>query len=255
MDAKELGVGKKRKRIAAANEVDSTHAGDMKTYIALFRALNIGGNRISMDDLKALLATNGARRVATYVQSGNAVFELPADRPLDDFCTSVVAALDCAFGADKGDPSPFAFGAVGQKTAVTVRSLADMRAVVDAFPFAAEAAACGGTEAEREKGLSRFHCMFFNDAVVDDAGLARFPKEKLNAETEQLQAGPPMAAGTLKSKEVLLRLGSGVAGSKVTTKSVCAALNVDVKLYEPTMRNWRTVLNCAAMLEDLCKKK
>lgn len=47
----------------------------MKTYIALFRGLNMGGhNIILMKELTALLEKLGLRDVWTYVQSGNAVF-------------------------------------------------------------------------------------------------------------------------------------------------------------------------------------
>jgi uncharacterized protein (DUF1697 family) len=48
----------------------------MKTYIALFRGINIGGNNLlPMKDLKALLEKIGAQNVRTYIQSGNAVFQ------------------------------------------------------------------------------------------------------------------------------------------------------------------------------------
>ena len=48
----------------------------MKTYVALFRGINVGGNRIlPMKDLVVLLQNLGAQGVKTYIQSGNAVFE------------------------------------------------------------------------------------------------------------------------------------------------------------------------------------
>jgi uncharacterized protein (DUF1697 family) len=47
----------------------------MKTYIALFRGINVGGNNVlPMKDLATALESAGARDVATYIQSGNAVF-------------------------------------------------------------------------------------------------------------------------------------------------------------------------------------
>jgi uncharacterized protein (DUF1697 family) len=46
----------------------------MKTYIALFRGINVGGNNLlPMKDLVAALESAGARDVATYIRSGNAV--------------------------------------------------------------------------------------------------------------------------------------------------------------------------------------
>jgi uncharacterized protein (DUF1697 family) len=47
----------------------------MKTYIALFRGINVGGkNALPMKELVGLLEDLGARKVKTYIQSGNAVF-------------------------------------------------------------------------------------------------------------------------------------------------------------------------------------
>jgi uncharacterized protein (DUF1697 family) len=47
----------------------------MKTYIALFMGINIGGNNLlPMKELKAILEKLGSENVKTYIQSGNAVF-------------------------------------------------------------------------------------------------------------------------------------------------------------------------------------
>ena len=48
----------------------------MKTYIALFRGINVGGNTVlPMKDLVSLLENIGSQNVKTYIQSGNAVFQ------------------------------------------------------------------------------------------------------------------------------------------------------------------------------------
>ena len=47
----------------------------MGTFVALFRGINVGGNNLlPMKDLAKLLETEGLEGVATYIQSGNAVF-------------------------------------------------------------------------------------------------------------------------------------------------------------------------------------
>ena len=47
----------------------------MKTYIALFRGINVGGkNTLPMRELVVILEDLGAQKVKTYIQSGNAVF-------------------------------------------------------------------------------------------------------------------------------------------------------------------------------------
>jgi uncharacterized protein (DUF1697 family) len=51
----------------------------MATSVVLLRGVNVGGNnRIAMADFKKVLASVGATRADTYLQSGNAVVDLPA---------------------------------------------------------------------------------------------------------------------------------------------------------------------------------
>jgi uncharacterized protein (DUF1697 family) len=48
----------------------------MTTYIALLRAVNVGGTgKLPMADLKALCAELGYRRIETFIASGNVVFD------------------------------------------------------------------------------------------------------------------------------------------------------------------------------------
>jgi uncharacterized protein (DUF1697 family) len=48
----------------------------MKTYIALLRAINVGGNaKVAMADLKSLLADLGYANPQSLLQTGNLVFQ------------------------------------------------------------------------------------------------------------------------------------------------------------------------------------
>lgn len=48
----------------------------MKTYIALLRGINVGGQRkVPMAELRDLLNKNGFSDVKTYIQSGNVIFK------------------------------------------------------------------------------------------------------------------------------------------------------------------------------------
>lgn len=52
----------------------------MKTYIALFRGINVGGNHmLPMKELKVVLEKNGCVDVQTYIQSGNVILRSPSD--------------------------------------------------------------------------------------------------------------------------------------------------------------------------------
>jgi uncharacterized protein (DUF1697 family) len=73
---KQIGTDEKELVILAGRCRDYAARGDrMKTYIALFRGINVGGNRsLPMKELVTLLEGVGAKEVRTYIQSGNAVF-------------------------------------------------------------------------------------------------------------------------------------------------------------------------------------
>lgn len=48
----------------------------MTAYIALFRGINVGGNKVvKMETLRNLLESVGLSDVKTYIQSGNVVFK------------------------------------------------------------------------------------------------------------------------------------------------------------------------------------
>jgi uncharacterized protein (DUF1697 family) len=53
---------------------------DLERYAALLRGVNVGGKTLSMAALRELLGGLGLEGVATYVQSGNAVFQAPKGR-------------------------------------------------------------------------------------------------------------------------------------------------------------------------------
>jgi len=63
----------------------------MKTYIALFRGINVGGNNIlPMKELVTLLQGLGYSGVKTYIQSGNAIFS--SDEEDKDKLADVISA-------------------------------------------------------------------------------------------------------------------------------------------------------------------
>ena len=91
----------------------------MTTYIALLRAVNVGGTgKLPMAELRALCEAVGFRNVRTYIASGNVVFESAAS------ATKVKAALEAPLQRYAGKP-------VG----VVVRTGAEMAQVLAANPF------------------------------------------------------------------------------------------------------------------------
>jgi uncharacterized protein (DUF1697 family) len=91
----------------------------MAVYVALLRAVNVGGTgKLPMSDLTALCESAGFRNVRTYIASGNVVF---ASRMTG---AQVKTALETALAAYAGKP-------VG----VLTRTAAEMADVLASNPF------------------------------------------------------------------------------------------------------------------------
>jgi uncharacterized protein (DUF1697 family) len=96
----------------------------MTAFIALLRAVNVGGNnKLPMTELKALCEDAGFAKVRTYIASGNVVFESKLSE------AKVKAALGAKIAAH-----------TGAKIGVIVRTAAEMAAVLERAPFAGKAA-------------------------------------------------------------------------------------------------------------------
>ncbi len=93
---------------------------NLKAYVALLRAVNVGGTgKLPMSDLTAMCEEAGFARVRTYIASGNVVFASTLDEE------GVKTTLEKKLAAYAGKP-------VG----VLVRTASEMAAVRDGNPFA-----------------------------------------------------------------------------------------------------------------------
>jgi uncharacterized protein (DUF1697 family) len=91
----------------------------MPTYIALLRAVNVGGTgKLNMTDLKALCAELGLRRIETYIASGNVIFDS------DMAAAKVQTQLERRLLME-----------MGKSVSVFVRSAAEMQNIVKRNPF------------------------------------------------------------------------------------------------------------------------
>ncbi|HXG72162.1 MAG TPA: DUF1697 domain-containing protein [Gemmatimonadaceae bacterium] len=92
----------------------------MTTFIALLRAVNVGGTgKLPMEELRAMCEAAGFRSVRTYIASGNVVFESSLRE------AALTKALEAKLLAFAGKP-------VG----VMVRTAAEMAGVLARNPFA-----------------------------------------------------------------------------------------------------------------------
>lgn len=91
----------------------------MTSYIALLRAVNVGGTgKLPMSELKAMAEACGFTKVRTYIASGNVLFDSMFDEG------EVKALLEARLAVFAGKP-----------VAVLVRTAAQMAAVLAANPF------------------------------------------------------------------------------------------------------------------------
>lgn len=91
----------------------------MTSYVALLRAVNVGGtSKLPMSDLKALARELGFERPRTYIASGNLIFSsrLPEGE--------VRTALEDSLAAH-----------MGKRVPAMVRTAAEMAAVLEGNPF------------------------------------------------------------------------------------------------------------------------
>ena len=91
----------------------------MAQYVALLRGINVGGNNIiKMADLKACFAAAGFGNVATYIQSGNVLFEAGEEQAAS-MSTRIEEAL---------------VGQFGYQARIVLRSHAQLRTIVADAP-------------------------------------------------------------------------------------------------------------------------
>ncbi|MBZ3904685.1 DUF1697 domain-containing protein [Streptomyces griseiscabiei] len=103
------------------------------TYAALLRGINVGGNKkVPMADLRTLLTGLGHTGVATYLQSGNAVFTVEHDETSSAAETPLAAETSLATGITTAIEHRFGF-----TVDVLVRDHAYLAAVRDDCPFPA----------------------------------------------------------------------------------------------------------------------
>ena len=91
----------------------------MIRYIALLRAINVGGHKVKMDRLRKLFESLGLSNVETFIASGNVIFDSPAEdaRTLEKQIESYLRK------------------SLGFEVATFVRSVSELEAIAGYRPF------------------------------------------------------------------------------------------------------------------------
>ena len=94
----------------------------MNRYVAFLRGMNLGGRRITNDDLRAHFEALGCEDVATFRASGNVIFDSDGESPAD-----LAARLEIGLGESLGYEVP-----------VFLRSAKEVSAIAAHQPFDAK---------------------------------------------------------------------------------------------------------------------
>jgi uncharacterized protein (DUF1697 family) len=165
----------------------------MAKFIALLRAVNVGGRKLPMAELRALCGALGWGRVATYIQSGNIVFEAKGRSAALE--TALESAIEGKFGLD---------------VPVIVRTAEEWRAIAAGNPFADAA----GKEPNRVLlGLAKGRLAPGAAATIAARAAAG---ERVAATGEALWFHYPEGVGTSKLTPSLI---DRAAGSPVTARN------------------------------------
>jgi uncharacterized protein (DUF1697 family) len=92
-------------------------------YAAFLRGINVGGTRVSKDDLCAPLSALGFENVTTFRASGNVIFDAPSEP-----ATKLAKRIEKALADDLGFTKATTF----------IRTAAEMRALAKDDPFPRE---------------------------------------------------------------------------------------------------------------------
>ena len=184
----------------------------MTTFVALLRAVNVGGRTLPMGDLRRALEAAEYADVRTYVQSGNVVFAAGGDDPRDE-----AAAIEELVRRE-----------FGLEVQILVLAADQLQQVAAANPFL-------GTGAN-ERFL---HVTFLFEPVREDVfTVLDLPM----AGGERVALG---GRGETGRRAVYLHLPHGYGRSKLTNGWFERTLKVPA-----TTRNWRTVKALADLSSD-----
>ncbi len=152
----------------------------MKTWIALLRGINVGGNNIlPMVELRANLSALGFTNVKTYIQSGNVVFESSAGS-----ASSIADKMSNCIEESHGF-----------RPRVLVLELDDLLAAVEANPF--------------PEGIDEPKTLHFSFLAEPAVNADRTTMDELKSPTERYQ---------LTEHVFYLHAPDGIGRSKLATK-------------------------------------
>ena len=203
----------------------------MGTYVALLRAVNVGGTKLPMADLRALLEGLGLTDVRTYLQSGNAVFEARDAEPAAALATAIETRIERDIGPRVGvlvlPGEAMADVVAANPFLQTDAGLAPEETILHAtFLFGAHG------EADFGEASDQAYC------AVYKAAFGKLELPAVDGEEAAFVGAPPLATPV-----IYLSLPHGYGRTKLNNAWFERKLGTAA-----TTRNWRTVLALAELV-------
>lgn len=184
----------------------------MAIYIALLRGINVGGkNKIKMAELRAALESLGLKRVQSYIQSGNILFE--SDETEATLRQWIEQEIEKSFGIT---------------TKVIIRTASELKMIVTSCPFTDEQI----TEAQAS---SENECLYVS-MLLEEPQPDRIEKLKaFDAKDDQYR---------IEGRDIYLLFRQSVRNSKLTVQ-------LDKLGVPATVRNWNTLNKLDALADEM----
>jgi uncharacterized protein (DUF1697 family) len=190
----------------------------MRTHVALLRGINVlGRNKVSMAELRQVVATLGHSDVASYIQSGNVVFT--AAKPNAN-STALADDLEIAIANQ-----------LGVRPAVVVLALRELTQVVCDNPF------------RDEEDHRLLHAVFLRDTPGPN-GVA-----SVEAAVERARSRESRDDARVIGRTLYLWTPDGFARS-ILRSELSRGGQHSTPMQAGTARNWRTVNTLVSLLEQ-----
>lgn len=187
----------------------------MTRYVAFFASMNVGGNRLKMEDLRDCLEREDIEDVETVVASGNVLFSYD-DRPTDGLSEMLAYIVNERFGFP---------------TFAAVRTKEEVRAAIADNPFRGGGPQCG------EGDPSKVHTFFLDEqADKDQFAVLLAAYEGRGGENERFALG---------DRCLYIDYTDGVGRSKLTNAFIEAQLDRTC-----TARNLRSLQRILDKMEE-----
>jgi uncharacterized protein (DUF1697 family) len=115
----------------------------MNTYIAILRGINVGAQKaVKMEELRKMFEKLGAKRVKTYIQSGNVVFD-STEKNCKELKDQIEKEIGTTFGFD---------------VPTLVIELSELKGIIKNNPY----------PAKKDVDISKVHVTFLSDQPDDE---------------------------------------------------------------------------------------